>query len=326
MTKNPIENKIYKFLINLESKVEYCLARSGKALYKPGSDIDIVISKKDLSLCFDILQESEFKVIKVVKRSYVYSVFTKNKVNEDVIQFDFEFDFDWWGLIMISASSILRNRVKNGLLWYASDTHSDYMKLLRTYLWSGKIKKEYIELGLPTIGLSSNEVEFVDSRFFVNLNESNILKICDKRYLSKIKKNITINNIKNLGFSKVLTNIFKFFYYEIRLLLFSTGFIIYYDSESSRVVDNIKNKELSMLLSNTYFKGVNLTSGHISFMQRRKLFRDLIITFKPLEKKSLGVYPRLETINGKVYLKYSRKEFRAISSSRDFIKWIMDDT
>lgn len=228
-----MQNKILKdeieiFLNQVGENVAYCLARGqGTQLFEIGCDLDLVIARTDIGK-FDLMikKNEDWQIINTIKRYYVTSYFLFSKKTSVFFQIDCEFDFDWWGLEILNTATIIdaRKYCRVTRIFYASDLHSNTMKLYRTLIWGQRLKEKY----LISLQLAAEKNLILCTKPLLSSSELNSLLFkADMKQIRStarfLRRRIVIHNFKKLGFLKVMLRFLKFLYYELRVLRQDNG-------------------------------------------------------------------------------------------------------
>lgn len=142
--------KVFDFL---NSNVNYAVLRNYEGLphNNLARDIDIIVSKKDFKLVrkqfLDLIYNSECKIIsyyKIERESFICAC--NDNGDFKIIQFDFLFNCEVKGLLLIDADTILDKRIFNGSIYHVCQEHEYLAKFLYNKLLNHPYPKKYAPL------------------------------------------------------------------------------------------------------------------------------------------------------------------------------------
>lgn len=273
-----LNNIVKNLVVNLNHNFELCLARGRlEKIYEKGSDVDLIVPRQDIkeiqSFLLNYCKNNNLIIVNIVRRSYVHSYYILEKSSRVVFQIDFEFNFDWWSLIVIESQEILSRRVymPHMKLYAASEADSNIMKMYRSLLWGGFLKKKYINnpefyidvehlckfTNIPIKSYHSNPIKYI---------QKNI-----KTYPIIVKEYLRKKNIEKYGFFSVFIDFFNFLISEFLLFFDNNGLVISIELNDAEYSDKIKNLLNSTILEYGYYSDVATYSG---FLSLRKMLRD----------------------------------------------------
>ena len=275
--------EIIEFLVKLEKYAPYCLARGeATSFFKAGSDIDILIKKKDIDVVHsNILRNESWVILNLIRRQYVYTYFILSKNSQITFQIDFEFDFDWWSFLMLDAADILNRRQLSHIygIYVACEDDANFMKFFRSVMWGGVIKENYIDHKFTLRSDSHLGHKFLKSLkpefdiFFSNLQEGSTLK----KQTKKLRWKLIFINIKQFGFLSTVVKFLKFLISEVRVLNSKNGFALWLSGDS-QCVESVKSDLINKVLSSrSPFKGINIITRPLGLVERLKMQRDSVL-------------------------------------------------
>ena len=200
------------FIVTLRRQnVKFCVLSGyeGLPLQINGSDVDIVVSKKDLQKTTNILKEvfkkhgSERIVVQryIGRDTFLFYFFNDEGTCVESLKIDLFINFEFRGRVFLTAREILADSQLANNIYIPGLTHRAFMGLVKGLMKGGKAWKKYlprIREGMLTAG---NEIEALLKRIFnektvtfltKNLNNGNINEI------EKIRANINLSNICNI--------------------------------------------------------------------------------------------------------------------------------
>ncbi|MDB9913105.1 hypothetical protein OAD06_02280 [Flavobacteriaceae bacterium] len=246
--------EIFKYL---NVKCNYAVLRNFTGLPNNinSRDIDILIDRNDfkssINTIVNIIVDSEFKILTYFKSdrmvTFVCASANKNKV--EIIQFDFLFQTSLYGLMIISADTMLKSRKFNGEIYHVSKEYQFLDKYLYLMLLNASYPEKYKDLKLE---MSQN---ILLNNILLNiLGLSSLEEVENTSYL-KLRKSILSLNLKRKPLRQ-LEMLFSFFYYNIKNKLFYKGFSVGFTGPDgagkTTIIDDIL-KELKKVYTEIQF-------------------------------------------------------------------------
>lgn len=230
------------FITKLNSlSIPYALQRNYETLpcSLPENDIDLIIHKKNLSQCLEILEniclDFELNIHSIIYRQYISTVnivdITKNSCSS--VQIDFDYDFDWKGFVITSVDELLKTRVLYKGTFYILNIENEYLiKIMKSLLWGGFLKNKYIvEYQKFTAQEKKDLLIYIANKFSphiineLNLYLEDINLSPSNRFVYLLRVICVLKSIKK----KPLYSLIQFHLYvlkEIRLIIKPPGIIL----------------------------------------------------------------------------------------------------
>lgn len=326
---NDLSIQVVEFLHLLGKDVDYCVARGDQAdLFRLGSDIDVVIRKKDVSAVHKlIVQWQDWTILNIIKRQYVHSYFILCHESLISFQIDFEFDFDWWSFVMLDANSILSRRLfcNDQGVYFACSNDANYMKLLRSIMWGGKLSKKYedSELDLSDKYFSNND--FLNALDIELDAQSTPLKnLISSIHIKKLRLALIRVNLKKFGFFICLLRFFGFLTSEVRILVSKNGLAVRIFGDvnyANEVKAGLINK---VSLLGSPFKKTILIKRRLPLIVRLKLQRDAALMVYDFDSPILDVLIDCQSDGSLLVSTPSRKEILKIPV-KNLWSWIIEE-
>lgn len=162
------------------------------------SDIDLFCERKNLSKAMDLISALG-KITHIVRRSYVTSIFVTSVQSGELAQVDLEHSFDWWGLKICDCRNFHKKTV-------ITPQFLIDLEIVRSYLWSGKIKSKFYEKK------DEDQLRKSFARFKLNYDVP----------VKKVRRKLLENNLKLYPFKTVL-NVLYFILFELSLFFQKNG-------------------------------------------------------------------------------------------------------
>ena len=214
-----LTKKIFNFL---NTNSEYAVLRNYEGLpeINLSRDIDIIIHKKtllkNLPKIIEIISATGFKITTYYKSDKIVTLVCCDVKDgmTDIIQFDFFFNTSIYGIVMLNAAELLKNRVNNGRIFHVSKEYEFLDKYLQFKLLGEEYPKKYSKL------LSVME----DSTILKDILKNNFNLTSIEEFETRSRANLLSFFLFNKKSN--LLNIFVFIYFYIINFLFYQGFSI----------------------------------------------------------------------------------------------------
>lgn len=310
-----VEAEIRLFLSELDDVCAYCLARGqSSGVFRSGSDVDVIIEKKNANKVKELIEgRSDWSIINCIRRQYVHSYFVFSKQTNFYFQLDFEFDFDWWSMIILNSNAVLARRVYDigSGVFFASPEDSSLMKVFRSLLWGGRIKEDCMKGGF------SCNLDFIRENSSLKIDALNDESELSPSNLSRlvplvgsIKWGLWIENVRVRGFTTTILRLVAFMCTEFRLLLSKNGLVVFIEGdefESKTVIERLAGRVEYFRSPFKSYKVVN-NFDSLPLLNRLKMMRDTTLVISKKNGKKVDVCVSAFTSKGEIWIDATCKE------------------
>ena len=223
-----------------EEGISYCILRNyeGFPEHNIGTDIDVLIDRHDFKQVERIIKkfviENNFKLLPLIKRSYVHSyrLFKINNSNLLKIVLDFHPDEQAFGFIYLTSEELLSRRRRFKSFYVPDPIDEAIISWFSSYLAGGFIKKKYEGKIIETF--KKERVEFIKrlSKLVGREISLELARLIEQEDLNstlqmrkRVFKHIIINSFKKYFWRQIRSS-FNFLCSELRLMLKPPGFVI----------------------------------------------------------------------------------------------------
>lgn len=255
----------------LNKNGEYAVLRNYEGLPKENSsrDIDIILEYKTYKLLkkdlIDLINSKEWKIITYLKSDRLITWvcgFVDKDCNTETIQLDFFFHTSVYGIYLLEAKEVLRDRVFNGAVYHVSKEY----EFLDKYMYDRAVGAQYPDKYFNTKNavIGNKKVYSILECFF---GEKDITK-CDKASSKGMLQHALKYNFTKRPISTIY-HILKFEYYRIlNYICSNTGFSIGFtgpDGSGKTTVINLMTEKLGGVFNkaHTYFHFRPMLFGNI---------------------------------------------------------------